>query len=209
MPDTAHILLFLPAMLAVTLLPGPDMLFVMAQSARGGTRTGMISACGIISGGLVQIGGAILGLSALILKSALAFMLLKYAGAAYLIYLGVKVWREKTTFANATMPQVQPHKAFAQGFITNALNPKVTIFILAFLPQFLDVHRGSIPLQIAVFGAIWYGTAFCSLSTIAFGSHQIGRLFRTSASRFDGKKIVASIYIALGLAAIALPAERK
>jgi threonine/homoserine/homoserine lactone efflux protein len=207
MPDTTHLLLFLPAMAAITLLPGPDMLFVIAQSIRGGRRIGIVSVCGIVAGGVIQIGGAVVGLSALVLKSALAFGILKYLGAIYLIYLGIRTWREKTSDPQQKAPSVRPVDAFSQGFLTNALNPKVSLFILAFLPQFIAIGHASVPMQIAVFGAIWYGFSFAVLAIVALTAHAVGVRGRNVKARFNGKKITASIFIALGLVA-AIPARR-
>lgn len=194
-------------MIAITLLPGPDMLFVIAQSVRSGRREGIVSVCGIIAGGAVQIGGAIVGLSALILKSALVFGLLKYTGAAYLIFLGIRMWGEKRVSEDDALPSLRSHDAFLQGFLTNALNPKVSLFILAFLPQFIVTQRGDVPLQIAVLGAIWYAFSFVILSFVALTANRVSQRGRRVVARFNGKKIVAGIFIALGLAA-AIPARR-
>ncbi len=198
MPDTTHLLLFIPPMLAIVLLPGPDMLFVIAQSLRGGPRLGIISTAGTISGGFVQIGAATVGLSTLIAQSAIAFSVLKLAGAAYLIYLGIRVLRERpTTISDEPHRILRPGAAFVQGFATNVLNPKIAVFMLSFLPQFIDPRRGHVGLQIAVLGVIWYATGFVILSGIALAAARL-RALRNKNRVVVGKRLVGGLFIGLG-----------
>jgi threonine/homoserine/homoserine lactone efflux protein len=216
----AHaLLLFVPAMLAIALAPGPDMLFVLAQSARGGARRGLIAVAGIMSGGTVHIGAAAVGLSALLVRSAFLFSIVKYAGAAYLIYLGLhtlfsrqpelpEVSRASDAPAAADASEAtEPARssAFAQGFVTNVLNPKVALFMLAFLPQFVDPGRGAVGLQIAELGFLWYATAAVILSGVALagGAFDAWRRCNPLAQRVE-RYVTGTIFVALG-ARVALP----
>lgn len=204
MLDTPTLLLYLPAMLAITLAPGADTLFIVASSLRSGWRGGVFGALGIVAGGCVHIGFAAIGLSALLVKSAVAFAVLKYAGAAYLIYLGIRtlVARDEAAAAGpASMaPQRTPRQIFAQGFVTNVLNPKVALFVLAFLPQFVSPARGPIWSQLAELGAIWYAAGFVYLSTVGVIVARLRRFQSPSAiARTAFKYVTASIFVGLGI----------
>jgi RhtB (resistance to homoserine/threonine) family protein len=135
--------LFLLAGALVNITPGPDMALIIARSTRDGTRAGIVAALGVGVGTFIHIAGAAIGLSALILASALAFTVIKWIGALYLIYLGIQIWRStlKTSEAMKTsvsLPSADLLHVFLQGVLSNALNPKVAVFFLAFLPQFVD-----------------------------------------------------------------------
>lgn len=163
MPDFELLTLvtFLGASIALYLTPGADMMFISASGAAGGKRTGLLAGLGVSIGSLSHTFFAVLGVAALIQTSALAYDLLRYAGAAYLIYLAIKTWRA---------PPPEPGEngatdgwvAFQRGALTNLLNPKVSIFVLAFLPQFADPQVGPVWVQIAVLGTIF------SLASIPF-----------------------------------------
>lgn len=203
MVDEKTLLVYLPAMLAITLAPGADTLFVVASALRSGARGGVLAATGIISGGVVHITAATIGLSALILKSALAFAVLKYVGAAYLIYLGIRaLFMRGAIEAPNEAPQVKPvhNRVFFQGFITNVTNPKVAIFMLAFLPQFVSPARGPIWSQLVELGGLWYIAGLIWLGAVGYA---VGRARRSvSASRAlrnAFKYVTASIFIGLGL----------
>jgi threonine/homoserine/homoserine lactone efflux protein len=204
----AHALLpFVPAMLAITFVPGPDMLFVLAQSARGGARRGLIAVAGIISGGTVHIGAAAIGLSALLVRSALLFSIVKYAGAAYLVYLGVRTLlaREREPQTGVPANGAPRGSAFVQGFVTNVLNPKVALFVVAFLPQFVEPSRGGIGWQMAELGFIWYATGAIVLSAVALaGSAFDAWRRRNPIVRRVERYITGTIFVALG-ARVALP----
>jgi len=207
-PDSTHILMFIPAMLAITFLPGPDMLFVIAQTLRGGPRNGFASILGIMSGAIVQLSAATLGLSALIVKSATAFTIVKYAGAVYLIYLGIQAWREREEPLHVT--QAAPSRTkqtYIQGFVTNALNPKVAVFMLAFLPQFVVVERGHVPTQILTLGLIWYATGFVVLLGIVFAAHRLRDAVTRVTAKFPLKRFSGTLFIGIGLLA-AIPERR-
>lgn len=148
--------MFSIAGLLLNLTPGSDMLYVIARSSGQGTKAGILSALGIGVGCLVHILAAAVGLSALIAQSATAFAIIKYIGSAYLIYLGVKslISKKKIT-PDANSDQLSNKTIFWQGVLTNILNPKVALFFLAFLPQFISVSKGSAALQILLLGT-WF-----------------------------------------------------
>ncbi len=203
MVDEKTLLLYLPAMLAITLAPGADTLFVVASALRSGPRGGVLAATGIISGGIVHITAATIGLSALVLKSALAFAILKYVGAAYLIYLGVRALLVREAVeAQDGAKHAAPvsNRVFFQGFLTNVTNPKVAIFMLAFLPQFVSPARGTIWSQLVELGALWYVTGLIWLSAVGFAVGKARRsVSASSAVRKTFKYVTASIFIGLGL----------
>jgi threonine/homoserine/homoserine lactone efflux protein len=200
MIDESTLLLYLPAMLAITLAPGADTLFVVGSALRSGSRGGLLATCGIVSGGVVHIGFATIGLSALILHSAIAFTTIKYIGAAYLCYLGVRALLAGDLPSAAPPSDARTHSLFLQGFLTNALNPKVALFVLAFLPQFVSPARGPLWTQFLTLGAIWYVTGFLWLGTVGI---VVGRARAFGSPSLILRRIcrytTASIFIALGI----------
>ena len=141
MPGTEDLLLFVVSGLLLNITPGPDVLFIVGRSTAQGVRAGVWAALGIGAGCFVHITAAALGLGAILATSAMAFTIVKWIGAAYLVYLGLSlllVRRMTSTSAVKTPPPTSPMKIFWQGFLTNALNPKVALFFLAFVPQFID-----------------------------------------------------------------------
>jgi threonine/homoserine/homoserine lactone efflux protein len=159
--DATHLIWFMSAALALNLSPGPDVLYVLASSARHGTRGGVLAALGISSGVVFHTCLAAFGVAALLLTHRWAFDALRVVGALYLIALGIGAWRSATipteTFATGgTSGQI-----FRRGLVTNVLNPKVALFFCAFLPQFADPVRGSVAAQVLIFGALFVasGTA--------------------------------------------------
>ena len=156
MSDPTFWLVFFSAALALNLSPGPDLLFVLSRTLAGGRRVGVASVCGVCSGALVHVGAAALGISAIMATSALAFALVKYLGAAYLLYLGIQALRSAGagTSLEGDTPRVTAWQAYRQGILVDVLNPKVAIFFMAFLPQFVRVDEGSVPLQLLVLGVL-------------------------------------------------------
>jgi threonine/homoserine/homoserine lactone efflux protein len=152
-----HLYLFFIASLLLNLTPGNDMLYVASRSISQGTRAGIISALGIFVGCFVHILAAVLGISIIIAKSAYAFEIVKFAGAGYLIYLGIKsiITKPNVDTKNEKPIKANYLKLFKQGVITNALNPKVAIFFLSFLPQFIDVASPYFKVQLFTLGA-WF-----------------------------------------------------
>jgi threonine/homoserine/homoserine lactone efflux protein len=156
MPDASSILLFLAATLTLNLTPGPDMLYVVARSVGQGRAAGVASALGISLGCVCHMLAVAFGLSGLMLAIPTAYDVVKYAGAAYLVYLGVRVLVSRQTFAiDDTVKPDTMRSVFLQGVITNLLNPKVALFFLAFLPQFVDKTQGNIAAQIILLGVLF------------------------------------------------------
>lgn len=156
MPDAAAFLAFALASLALNIVPGADMTFVAASAARGGRRVGLAAALGIAAGCFVHILAAVVGLSALIAASAEAFTLLKWLGAAYLLYMAWGLLRgPKAAAPSVPAPKLTAAQAFRSAALVNVLNPKVGLFFLAFLPQFVDPASSSAPLAILALG-LWF-----------------------------------------------------
>src|ERR1700674_4587941 len=152
MADSHHLLLFLGAAVVLAITPGPGIFYVLARTLAGGRREGISSALGTFFGGLFHVFAAALGVSAILAASAVAFHTVKFAGAAYLVWLGVRMIRTRN--AEMTVSALQPsHGAFRQGILTEVLNPKTALFFLSFIPQFIAPERGHVFLQFLVLGA--------------------------------------------------------
>lgn len=188
--------------LLLNLTPGNDMLYVIARSSGQGTRAGVVSALGIGAGCIIHILAAVIGLSALIAQSATAFDIIKYVGAAYLVYLGARslVSKKQLVKIDQNLKKLSYKKIFWQGFITNVLNPKVALFFLAFLPQFINIHKGDTSLQILFLGT-WFdvvGTIVNVLVALLFG--KIGAWLSKSPTFIQWQeRITGTILIALGI----------
>jgi threonine/homoserine/homoserine lactone efflux protein len=156
LPDTNTLLLFMMAALALNVTPGPDMLYVVARSVGEGRAAGVISSLGIAAGSLVHTLAVALGLAGLLRAVPIAFEIVKWVGAAYLIWLGVRALRTRgSATEHAAVTPASRRAIFGQGMLTNVLNPKVALFFLAFLPQFVDPERGSVALQIIALGLLF------------------------------------------------------
>src|ERR1700747_3451792 len=143
MTDTHHFLLFLGAAMVLAITPGPGIFYVLARTMAGGRRGGIQSALGTFFGGLFHVFAAALGVSAILAASAVAFHTVKYAGAAYLVWLGIRMIRTRN--AELVVGSAQPaHHAFRQGVLTEVLNPKTALFFLSFIPQFIAPGRGHV-----------------------------------------------------------------
>jgi len=151
--DSHRFLLFFAAALLLAVTPGPGIFYVLARTLAGGRREGLQSSIGTFFGGLFHVFAAALGVSAILAASAVAFHTVKYAGAAYLVFLGIKMIRSRNTQlpAETTAPS---GNAFRQGILTEALNPKTALFFLSFIPQFIAPERGHIFLQFATLGIL-------------------------------------------------------
>ncbi len=171
------ILLFLGASMALTVAPGPDNIFVVTQGLSRGRRAAIVTAWGMCSGVTVHTLAAAAGISALFYSSALAFQLVKYAGAAYLLYLAWQAVREGGLLAlpaGGAVGGPSVGALFRRGFVMNVLNPKVALFFLAFLPQFAHRDAGSIPLQMVLFGLLFMAQALVIFTLIGFFSGSVG-----------------------------------
>ena len=202
-----QLLLFIAAGLLLNLTPGPDVLYVVSHALRSGARAGMVAALGITAGCFVHIFAAAVGVSALMAASATAFTLLKWAGAAYLVYVGLRLLRPGPVavvdlgVAPAHAAQIQDSKAyrniFLRGFWTNALNPKVALFFLAFVPQFITPQMDNKPLAFLLLGVLfnfnglwvnvgWAGAAAWLARRSALVQRSMGWLDRVAGALFVG-----------------------
>ena len=171
------ILLFLGASMALTVAPGPDNIFVVTQGLSRGRRAAIVTAWGMCSGVTVHTLAAAAGISALFYSSALAFQVVKYAGAAYLLYLAWQAVREGGLLALPAAAAVDAPSGvalFRRGFVMNVLNPKVALFFLAFLPQFTNRSAGGIPLQMVLLGFLFMAQALVIFTLIGFFSGSVG-----------------------------------
>ena len=201
MIDPTKFLLFIGVSWTLILAPGPDMLYVITRGVTHGRRAGMLSAIGVICGILVHTTAAAFGLSLVLQTSALAFLVVKYVGAIYLIYLGVKSWREKSTFhVQTSSSPMSVRKIFWQGVLSNVLNPKIAIFFLAFLPQFVEKGSTPIPVQMVFLGLTFACFGLCFLLTVGYSSGTIGSLL-TRQPRYTEflQRLAGGILIGLGV----------
>jgi threonine/homoserine/homoserine lactone efflux protein len=200
MLEKAAFLTFLVAAFALNLVPGPDMLYVIGRSVGQGRKAGIVSSLGVFVGCWVHILAAAFGIAALLRSSPMAFSVVRYAGAAYLIYLGIRMLWQKTDLASQQLKAESLISTFRQGAITNVLNPKVAIFFLAFLPQFIDAHRGSVAMQIVVLGLIFnVGGTLVNLA-VAYAGGTLGELLRRNQAiaRLQ-RRFTGLIFVGLGL----------
>jgi threonine/homoserine/homoserine lactone efflux protein len=211
MPTLSTIALFLLAALGLLLIPGPAVLYVVTRSAAQGRRAGLASVLGIESAGLIHVTAASLGLSALLLTSALAFNIVKYLGAAYLIYLGIRTLLSREAGQHPSIPASRSHwQLFSKGFLVNLLNPKTALFFYAFLPQFVVPARGAVVGQILFLGILFVLLASCTDSLYALLGSLVGQLLTRSARiRRVQRYVTGSIYIALGLTTAVTGSEKK
>ena len=192
--------LFLAACFALLVVPGPAVLYIVARSVDQGRTAGLVSTLGIALGSMVHVAAAALGISALIMASATAFSVLKYVGAAYLIYLGVRRLLEREVPEPAQPARGSHRRIFWEGAVVNALNPKTALFFVAFIPQFVDVARGSVTLQILILGMTFVVMGVFSDGLYALAAGSAGRWIRGKQSLLRGQRyLTGSVYIGLGL----------
>jgi threonine/homoserine/homoserine lactone efflux protein len=202
-PDLGSLAVFVIAALALLVIPGPAVLYVVTRSIHQGRRAGLASVLGIHVGTLVHIGAATAGLSALILSSAVAFTAVKIAGAAYLVGLGV--WTLLSRRAEdevAVGGERRLRRVFAQGIVVNVLNPKTALFFLAFLPQFVNPNAGTPALRIAFLGLLFGALGLVTDSIWAIAAGTAGRVLRGSRKFLRVQRYVAgTVYLGLGAVA--------
>ena len=208
MPDSSTLLLFAAAALALIVVPGPAVLYIVAQSIDRGRLAGFVSALGIAVGGLVHVTAAAIGLSSLLVSSAAAFAAVKYAGAAYLIGLGLYTLLVRKEETAASVPRERRlRRRFWQGVVVNVLNPKTALFFFAFLPQFVDPDKGSAALQIGILGLLFVALAVISDSGWAFVAGSASERLRGSR-RFLAVQRYVSGSVFVGLGALTAGAKR-
>jgi threonine/homoserine/homoserine lactone efflux protein len=201
MIDPGRYALFCGAALALLLVPGPAVLYIVTRSIHQGRRAGLVSVLGIHLGTLVHITAATVGLSALLVSSATAFSVVKYAGAAYLVGLGLWTIFSRTTDTEIALGGERTlRRVFAQGIVVNVLNPKTALFFLAFLPQFVDPHRGHATVQIALLGLTFAGLGMVTDSLWALAAGTAGEVLRRSRRFVQVQRYVSgTVFIGLGV----------
>jgi threonine/homoserine/homoserine lactone efflux protein len=203
MPETSTLALFAVAAVTLLLIPGPAVLYIVTRSVDQGRAAGLASVCGVHVGTLLHVAAAALGLSALLVSSATAYDTVRWLGAAYLVWLGVRrlLARDEdvpATALDARRPGLG--RIFAQGVVVNVLNPKTALFFFAFLPQFVDTSRGSVPFQVVVLGA-----AFVLLGLLSDGAYALlastgaGWLRRRPTVARASRLVSGGVLISLGV----------
>jgi threonine/homoserine/homoserine lactone efflux protein len=204
--------LFLIASLVLLLTPGPAVLYIIARSIDQGRGAGLLSVLSIETGNFFHVVAATLGLSALLLSSATLFTVVKYMGAAYLIYLGIRKWLSRPEEPQETSKLTNDNswRIFYQGVVVAVLNPKTALFFLAFLPQFADGSRGSIPLQMFELGSIFVIMAFITDSLYALLAGTAGQWLKGNQFFLQGERYIAgSVYVGLGVMAALTESTHK
>lgn len=212
LPNAADFSLFVGAALLLLLTPGPAVLYIVGRSVEQGRLAGLVSDLGIHTATLLHVLAAALGLSALLMSSALAFSIVKYAGAAYLIYLGLKkiFGGNDTAVVAQGLPRHSYARLFRDGFVVNLLNPKTALFFLAFLPQFVDVTRGRVVLQI-----VFLGLTFAVLGLLTDGCYAMAAgtagdwLKRSRGYQKVERYLSGGLFIGLGLTTAFAGAGKK
>ena len=201
MIESARLYFFMGAALALLLVPGPAVLYITARSASQGRMAGIVSVLAIETANFLQAVAAALGLSAILLSSALAFDAVKYLGAAYLIYLGIrKLMTPDNGKGNEEVKQENLSRIYWQGLVINLLNPKTALFFFAFLPQFVDPAKGNVTAQTLLLGSIFVGMAIITDSLYALAASSLAEKLAGSRGFQKGQRYFAGlVYIGLGI----------
>ena len=203
MPSTSTFLLFGLAAMGLLVIPGPAVLYIVTRSIHQGRAAGLVSVLGVATGSLVHVAAAALGLSALLMSSAVAFEAVKLLGAAYLIWLGIRTLRGRAEddLTEGT-EAAKLSRAYTQGVVVNVLNPKTALFFLAFLPQFVDPDAGRPAPQMLVLGALFVTLGVLSDGTYALVASRLGGWLRTRRRFARNRRVVSGgMYITLGAVA--------
>ncbi|MGC1486036.1 MAG: LysE family translocator [Candidatus Acidiferrum sp.] len=201
-PSHSSLLFFISAAVILLAIPGPAVLYIVGRSIGQGRNAGFVSALGIGVGTLIHTAAAAVGLSALLVSSATAFTVVKYLGAAYLVFLGIQRIRSKESLAaSPTAAHATLARVFGQGILVNVLNPKTALFFFAFLPQFIDPSRGHVAVQILSLGILFACMGTASDSIWAFFSSSVAGWLRGNPRWMRNERYVSGgILISLGLA---------
>ncbi len=201
MPEFSTLSAFFVAAFLLNIAPGPDMLYVIGRSIGQGRSAGVVSALGIFVGCLVHIFAAAFGVAALLRSSPIAFSIVRYAGAAYLVYLGVRLLLQSPASLNPEkVESADLGRIFSQGVVTNVLNPKGALFFLSFLPQFIQPQRGSVSLQVIILGMIFNaGGTLVNLAVAQAGGRLGDTLKRHSGVARIQKWFTGTVFIGLGV----------
>jgi threonine/homoserine/homoserine lactone efflux protein len=214
LPSHSQLLFFVTTAAILLAIPGPAVFYIVGRSIGQGRNAGLVSALGIGVGTLIHTAAAAVGLSALLVSSATAFSVVKYLGAAYLVYLGVQRLRSEESLAAAsdtTAPRVTLARVFSQGIVVNVLNPKTALFFFAFLPQFIDPARGHVATQILSLGILFAAMGTASDCLWALFSGSVAGWLRNNQRWMRNERYVSGgILISLGVAtALAGHAAKK
>lgn len=201
MPEPSTLLLFAASAVALVLIPGPNLVFIITRSIEAGRSAGLASMVGVETATLVHVTAAAVGLSALLASSAVAFETVRWAGVAYLVYLGVRALRSDE--GDEARSPAGLRRSFVQGVLVNLLNPKVAVFFLAFLPQFVDPDQGSAGVQVLVLGAVFMVIASLLDLVYVFAAGLIGQRLR------GGRRFAGGVYLALAAVAAATGGRRS
>jgi threonine/homoserine/homoserine lactone efflux protein len=210
-PDASTLLVFAGAALALLVIPGPAVLYIVTRGIEQGRTAALVSMLGIQAGALVHVAAAAIGLSALLLRSATAFTAVKYAGAAYLVFLGVrKLLARERLEPGRERPPRRLRRLFGEGVVVNMLNPKAALFFFAFLPQFVDPDAGAVGFQMAVLGVLFVLIAVVSDGAYALAAGTAGSWLRTSPRFLRAERWVGgSVLVGLGLTTAVSGSGRK
>jgi threonine/homoserine/homoserine lactone efflux protein len=211
-PGAANLALFIGAALALLLVPGPAVLYIFARSVEQGRLAGLVSILGIHAATLVHVAAAALGLSAILASSALAFSVVKYLGAAYLIWLGLRkiFGRSEIPEAGVAVHRNGYRRLLRDGFIVNLLNPKTALFFLAFLPQFVEADRGHVAMQIAFLGLLFTSLGLVTDGCYALAAGTIGSWLKSRRAYLEVERYVSGlVFIGLGVTAAFAGNQRK
>jgi threonine/homoserine/homoserine lactone efflux protein len=203
-PDASTLFIFAAASLALAVVPGPAVLYIVARSVDQGRLAGLVSALGIAAGGLLHVVAATVGLSSLLASSATGFTIVKYAGAGYLILLGIRrlMTREQLEDEVARAPRTR-RRLFVDGLVVNVLNPKTALFFLAFLPQFVDPGEGIAAVQILALGLLFAAIALSSDCMWALAAGTLGTWLRRSRWYLGVKRwVTGTVFVGLGLSTV-------
>ncbi len=210
MPSIEVLPVFVVASLALLVVPGPAVLYIVARSGAQGQRAGIVSVLGVHTGSLLHVVAAVAGLSAVVMTSSVAFTAIKVVGGAYLVYLGVKTLLGAGSI-DVEVPALDKslRRLYLDGLVVNLLNPKVALFFLAFLPQFVSRSDGPVWSQTLVFGLLYIALGLVSDGTYAFiGARAGGWLRRRTAVRRRGRYVEGGVLIGLGITALAAPHQQ-
>ena len=199
--DLLSMISFLGAAIVLTLMPGPDNLFVLAQSIGKGKHAGIFTTLGLCTGLLVHIAATTIGISAVIYQSAFAFTVVKYAGAAYLLFLAYKSFKEKGSSLNLETEDSLDYKSlYKKGIIMNLLNPKVSLFFLAFFPQFINYETGNVSTQMLAYGILFLIQTFVIFTLISMFAGKVGYFLRKNPTLSKKINIIqGTLFTLIGL----------
>lgn len=211
-PSSHNLLLFAGAALVLLLIPGPAVLYIVGRSVAQGRVAGFVSVLGIHAATCIHVLAAALGLSVLLMSSALAFSVVKYAGAAYLIWLGLRkiFGPAEAGGTNGELQRYSHARLFRDGFVVNLLNPKTALFFFAFLPQFVDMSRGRVAMQITLLGLVFVVLGFCTDSAYALLAGTAGDWLKRSRGYLRFERYGSGmLFIGLGLVAAFSGSQKK